>query len=141
MGGAQLDEQASMDAAIETILVVDDEVLVRMVIADHLRDCGFRVFEAGNGSEAIAVLSSGEPVDLVFSDVQMPECNGFELARWVRRERPDVKVMLTSGGVKAAETASDLCENGPLLGKPYDVGEVVRRIRSTLARETSSNDG
>ena len=119
----------------ETILVVDDEVLIRMVIAEHLRDCGYRVIEAGDGDEAIEVLQAEDRIDIVFSDIQMPNRNGFELAQWVRRERPGVKVILTSGGVKAAEVAHDLCENGPLISKPYTLDHVVARIRALLARD------
>ena len=119
----------------ETILVVDDEVLIRMVIAEHLRDCGYRVIEAGDGDEAIEVLQADDRIDIVFSDIQMPNRNGFELAQWVRRERPNVKVILTSGGVKAAEVAHDLCENGPLISKPYTLDLVVARIRALLARD------
>ena len=67
----------------QVILVVDDEVLIRSVIAEYLRECGFHVFEAADGSEAIEILQgAGMPIDLVFSDVQMPKLGGFELARW-----------------------------------------------------------
>lgn len=127
-------EEPAVETA-ETILVVDDEVLIRMVIAEHLRDCGFRVIEAGDGDEAIEVLQADDRIDIVFSDVQMPNRNGFELARWVRRERPGVKVILTSGGVKAAEVAHELCENGPLMTKPYNLDHVVARLRALLTRD------
>lgn len=129
-----MSDESAVDPA-ETILVVDDEVLIRMVIAEHLRDCGYRVIEAGDGDEAIDVLQADDRIDIVFSDVQMPNCTGFELARWVRRERPGVEVILTSGGVKAAEVAHELCENGPLLTKPYMLAEAVSRIKALLARD------
>lgn len=135
------DITAEAEPRVDTILVVDDEVLVRMVVADHLRDCGYRVIEAGNGREAITILQSDKAIDLVFSDIQMPEVSGFELAQWIRRERSDVKIILTSGGVKAAEAASDLCENGPLVTKPYELDDVVRRVRALLARDKAANEG
>src|SRR5262249_60223603 len=70
------------------ILFVEDEVLIRMAVADYLRDCGYRVIEAGNADEAIKVLCSNESVDVVCSDVQMPgSMDGFGLAQWIRRER------------------------------------------------------
>jgi len=120
-----------------TILVVEDEILVRMVIADYLRDCGYRVIEAGNVAEALTVLESSEPVHVVFSDVQMPgELDGFGLARWVRQNQPWVKVLLTSGNAKAAETASDLCGEGPLEAKPYQPQSVLDRIKRLLAENT-----
>lgn len=110
-------------------------MLIRMVIAEHLLDCGYWVIEAGDGNEAIEVLQTEDRIDIVFSDVQMPNRNGFELTRWVRCERPGVKVILTSGGVKAAEVAHELCEIGPLMTKPYDLDYVVARIQALLARD------
>ena len=100
-----------------------------------MRDCGCRVVEAGDGDEAIEILQADDRIDIVFSDVQMPNRTGFELAHWVRRERPAVKVILKVGGVKAAEVAHDLCESGPLMTKPYNLDHVVARIRAALARD------
>lgn len=118
----------------QTVLVVEDEVLVRMVIADYLRECGYHVVEAGSAAEAIIVLESPEPVDIVFSDVQMPgEMDGFGLARWVRQNRPNLKMLLTSGNARAADTAGDLCEEGPLEAKPYHPQTVLGRIQRLLA--------
>jgi CheY-like chemotaxis protein len=118
----------------ETILVVEDEVLVRMVIADYLRECGYRVIEAGSAEEAITVLTSPEPVDIVCSDVQMPgEMDGFGLATWIRRNQPWLKVLLTSGNARAATTAGDLCEEGPLEQKPYHPQTILTRIQQLLA--------
>jgi CheY-like chemotaxis protein len=117
-----------------TVLIVEDEVLIRMAIADYLRDCGYRVVEAGNGNEAVAVLTADPAVDVVFSDVNLPGIlNGFSLAQWVRRERPAVRIILTSGIAKSAREAHDLCEEGPLMEKPYEHREVERRIRMLLA--------
>jgi CheY-like chemotaxis protein len=130
----QRSARSACHALADTILVVDDEVLIRMVVAEHLRDCGYRVIEAGDGEEAIAVLQVDDRIDIVFSDIQMPKRNGFELAQWVRRERPGVQMMLTSGGIKAAEIAHDLCESGPLIDKPYDLAHIVNRIRALLGR-------
>ena len=116
------------------VLVVEDEVLVRMVIADYLRDCGYAVIEAGNAQEAVALFLADVEVDVVFSDVQMPgEMDGFGLARWVRQHRPGINVILTSGATRAADDAADLCDDGPLMQKPYDSGEVARRICQLLA--------
>lgn len=123
---------ADMAIPAATILVVDDEVLIRMVIADHLRECGYHVIEASDGSEAIAVLRAEPGIAIIVSDVQMPNCNGFELAQWVRRERPGVRIILASGAIRAAEAAHDLCIEGPILTKPYDLDAIVSRIRSLL---------
>jgi CheY-like chemotaxis protein len=119
-----------------TVLVVEDEVLVRLVIADYLRECGYRVHEAAHAAEAVAVLESGTvAIDIVFSDVQMPgEMDGFGLARWVRTHRPGVRVILTSSVERSADIAATLCEAGPLLEKPYEPQGVVDRIRQLIAK-------
>ena len=124
------------------VLVVEDEVLVRMVIADYLRDCGYAVIEAGSAKEAVALFEADVEVDVVFSDVQMPgEMDGFGLAHWVHRHRPDTEVILTSGAVKAADAAADLCDDGPLLQKPYDSDDVARRIRQLMAARARKGGG
>jgi CheY-like chemotaxis protein len=130
--------EVSPETRIQTVLIVEDEVLVRMVIADYLRECGYHVIEAGSAAEAITVLESTEPVDIVFSDVQMPgEMDGFGLATWVRRNQPRLKVLLTSGNSRAANVAGDLCEEGPLEDKPYHPQTILTRIQRLLAGEAS----
>ena len=117
------------------VLVVEDDVLVRTVVAAYLRECGFDVVEAGSADEAIRVLQADIGVDIVFSDVNMPgSMDGFGLAQWLRRERPGLKVILTSGAARTAKEAGDLCEHGPMLAKPYDHAELERHIRTLLAR-------
>jgi CheY-like chemotaxis protein len=122
------------DAA--TILVVEDEVLVRLVIAEYLRECGYKVHEAAHADEAIAVLQAPEvTVDIVFSDVIMPgTMDGFGLSQWVRDNRPGVEVILTSGIDRSADIAGMLCEAGPLLEKPYEPHRVVDRIKQLIAK-------
>ena len=122
--------------ALKSILVVEDEVLIRLAIAEYLRECGYKVHEATHATEALAVLESPEvSVDIVFSDVVMPgEMDGFGLARWVRTNRPGVEVILTSTVDRSAEVAGMLCEAGPLMKKPYEPQSVVERIKQLLAK-------
>jgi CheY-like chemotaxis protein len=118
----------------ETVLVVEDEVLVRMVISDYLRECGYKVIEATNADEALAVLQHLDVrVDILFSDIEMPgEMDGFALSTWVRRNRPDLEVILTGSVPRAANAAANLCDSGPL-SKPYEPQAVVERIRRLIA--------
>jgi len=117
-----------------TILVVEDEVLIRVVIAAYLQECGFKVLEAGTAAEAIQILDVDlTPVDLVFTDVKMPgDMDGFALAQWIRANRPGLHVVLTSGDEMKCKTAKDLCENEPFFAKPYDVAIVVTQIRALI---------
>src|SRR3546814_931318 len=81
-----------------TVLVVEDEVLIRLMVSDELRDAGFRVVEAANADDAMAYLQAGEPADLVFSDVRMPgSMDGIALAEKLRSDFPHVRIVLTSG--------------------------------------------
>ena len=122
-------------ADVETVLVVEDEVLVRLVIAGYLRDCGYRVIEAGNAAEALKVLEREDArVGVVLTDVEMPgEMDGFALARWLRRERPDIDVVMAGTPRRAADAAGELCEQGPASERPYEPAAVVDRIRQLLA--------
>ncbi len=80
---------ADPDREAATLLLVEDEVLIRLTVADYLRDCGYHVIEASNAQEALSVLTSDIDIDIVFSDVQMPgTIDGFGLARWGARSPP-----------------------------------------------------
>lgn len=118
----------------ETILVVEDDVLVRMPISQYLRDCGYKVIEAVNANEATAILlHHATVVDLVFSDIEMPgSIDGFGLAKWIREHRPGLDVILTGTLPRTVDCAKELCEQGPL-PKPYDAQVVHNHIRRLLA--------
>lgn len=119
-----------------TVLLVEDEPLIRLGVADYLRECGFRVLEAANADDAIAILTARDPefgIDVVFSDVRMPgKLDGFGLARWIRQNRPGLPVLLGSGDAKKADIASELCEQEGFFEKPYDLHKLVIRLRSML---------
>jgi CheY-like chemotaxis protein len=123
-----------VSAKIHTILVVDDEFLIREPLAEHLEGCGFKVFSVANAEEAIAVLRKpGAAIDLVFSDVNMPgPLNGFGLAKWIRSNMPDVFVILTSGDAMKEKAAKELCLEEPVVAKPYRLESVAAKIHSIL---------
>ena len=123
----------------QTILVVEDEVLVRMPIAQYLRDCGYKVIEASNADEAIQVLLHQEtPVDVVFSDVDMPGAvDGLELAKWIREHRSGLDVLLAGTVPRAVKSAENLCERGPA-PKPYEAQVVHNHIRRLLAARNAT---
>ena len=114
------------------ILLVEDEALIRTVVAEGLRDEGFTVIEAADASEALAVLAAGLPVDVLFTDVRMPgTMDGLALARVVMERRPDIAILVTSG--HHVERPAGLAE--PILPKPYLIPDAVRRVRRMLGRE------
>jgi CheY-like chemotaxis protein len=111
------------------VLVVEDEILVRLTIADYLRDAGYAVVEAANAMEAVAVFATGDPADIVFTDVQMPGAmDGLMLARWVHEHHPGIQVLVTSGD--AARSAG--LPDEAFFSKPYPLEEVASRIHSLL---------
>jgi CheY-like chemotaxis protein len=118
-----------------TVLLVEDEVLVRMPIAGYLRDCGYRVIEAADGEEAIVVLSSDElNVDIVFTAAELNEkMDGFALSQWIRSNQPHIMVVLAGTPKRIASLAGELCEEGPMLRKPYSVATIEGYIRNLLA--------
>jgi two-component system, response regulator PdtaR len=121
--------------AVPTIMVVEDDVLVRTVAGAFLREYGFDVIEAGRADEAVRVLSAGVRIDLVFSDVNMPgPMDGFALAAWLQQNHPHIKVILTTGAHATMERAGEIVKRGEVLAKPYRYEALLGRIREMLAR-------
>ena len=109
-----------------TILVVEDEVIVRMAFADALRDEGYNVIEAANGGEAREVLQTQFEIDLLITDIRMPgEPDGLALASSARERRSNLKVLISSSHVPAdrALVAADL-----ILQKPFRIDELVAAV-------------
>jgi CheY-like chemotaxis protein len=132
----------SKPARVETVLVLDDDVLIRMPICQYLRDCGYRVLEAASADEA-AVFMQKEDIhlDVILSDVEMPgKMNGFGFAQWARSVRPEVDIVLAGTPDRAVYAAHKLCEQGPMLMKPYDHEIVLDRIKRLLAARTSQGE-
>ena len=118
-----------------SVLVVDADIVSRHVIADYLRECGYAVVEAATIDEAFVALK--EPtlsIDVILCDVSaLGSKLGFELASWVRTNRPELEVRLAGGMEKAAQTAAELCESGPQLhksGSPEDIVDYIKRLRA-----------
>jgi CheY-like chemotaxis protein len=128
------DSASEPHAPPETILFVEDEALIRMDMAEFLRECGYRVHEAASASEAIEALQSKFAVDLVFTDINLPEgMHGVELAEWTVRNRPGVRVLITTGGAFRADVPPAM---GPILAKPYTGRDLLHRVRQTLAKRS-----
>jgi two-component system, response regulator PdtaR len=118
-----------------TILVVEDEPFIRLMMADALRAEGLEVVEAANADEAVTILDSGNPVDLVFADVRMPgTMDGIALIRRLRETRPELKLVVGSA-FSPDWPSPDLVD--AFIGKPYDVPRTVNRLKALLSCQTS----
>ncbi len=113
-----------------TILVVEDELLIRLSIADALRDVGFEVVEAATADEALTIVNGGTPIHLVFTDVRMPgTMDGIALMSLLRQMRPELKLAVASG-YSPDWPSPNLAD--AFIGKPYDVARAVNRIKALL---------
>ena len=112
------------------VLIVEDELLLRMNAIDMIKSAGFEVVEAANADEAIEILEVRRDITVVFTDIQMPgSMDGLKLARAVRGRWPPIKIVATSGLVDVGE--KDLPEGGRFLAKPYrseDLAEMLREL-------------
>ena len=126
--------QPEMRGAQEIVLVVEDDRLVRSYVLTQIESLGYTTLSANNGGEALAVLDSGAPVDLLFTDVIMPGAmNGRDLATEAARRRPGLRVLFTSGYTDDAIDQDGKLEQGILfLAKPYSRAELARMLRIAL---------
>ena len=120
-----------VDNAPVAILVVEDDILVRMIASDILTDAAFRVMEAHDAQEAMTLLEARADVRVVFTDWNMPgEIDGLGLARLVCRRWPDVGVIVTSGKMRPAP--GDLPAGVRFIAKPYPPSALIEEIEAML---------
>ncbi len=121
----------ALDSAI--VLVVEDEVLIRMAVADALRDEGFVVIEASHPLEAVRAVNGGLRPDVLFTDIRMPgDMDGVALAGALQARLPELRVFIASGHEKGVRKAPHL-QN--FIVKPYEPTEVAKRIRFELEEQ------
>jgi CheY-like chemotaxis protein len=120
-------------AAGETILLVEDEDVVRDLVAGKLRELHYRVREARDGHAGLAAIQSTEPIDLVVSDIGLPGLTGLQMVEVGRRHRPDLKVLFMTGYAETMPEDWSLDANTDLLAKPFAFDTLVQRMRALLA--------
>ncbi|NQU57588.1 MAG: PAS domain S-box protein [Rhodospirillales bacterium] len=130
---------APLPGGSDTILIVDDEEHLMDVATQHLENLGYKIFKAANSVQALEILERENKIDLMFSDVVMPDSlNGYQLAANAVNQHPELKVLLTSGYTALDDNkkgcSKELSErlNADLLGKPYTEKELALRIRKVL---------
>ncbi|HEX3919544.1 MAG TPA: response regulator [Caulobacteraceae bacterium] len=113
------------------VLVVEDEVLIRLMLADSLREAGCEVVEAASGDEALSVLHAAAAMDVMITDVRMPgRTDGLALASQMRSRQPEMKIIVTSGHACCDASLVD-----GFLPKPYGLADIVERVRRLAGRD------
>ncbi len=117
----------------ETILVVEDDTLVRNYVLTQLHSLGYVTLDAGNTTEALAIVNAGHSFDLLFTDVIMPGLNGRQLANEILKIRPEMKLLFTSGYTENAIIHHGRLDEGVLLlAKPYRKSDMAIMMRKAL---------
>lgn len=115
----------------ETIMIVEDELFVRMIGADALAQAGYQVIEAGSADEALRLLEQASDVNVLFTDIRMPgSMDGLALAAAVHRRWPGIRILVTSGDTRPSSDA--LPDDGRFLAKPYRFDTLSRELSSLL---------
>ena len=115
------------------VLVVEDEMLLRMRAVDMVEDAGFTSVEAVDADEAVAILESRSDIALLFTDIQMPgSMDGLGLAHAVHARWPPIKIILVSGQLKLADI--DIPANSRFFGKPLVSGEMIAELQNMIGR-------
>ena len=131
MSAARAAEHA---ATGETVLVVEDEPVVRGVILEMLAEQGYRTLQAVDGPSGLKILRSGARIDLLVTDVGLPGMNGRQLADQARETRPDLKILFITGYAESVVIADGFLQPGmDMITKPFDLDNLSRRIRGMVS--------
>ena len=115
------------------VLVVEDEMLLRMRAVDMVEDAGYTSVEAVDADEAVAILENRSDIALMFTDIQMPgSMDGLKLAHTVRERWPPIKIILVSGQVKPATI--DIPADSRFFGKPLEAKVMIAQIQSMIGQ-------
>jgi hypothetical protein len=125
---------ADCAATGETVLVVEDEPVVRGVILEMLAEQGYRMLEAVDGPSGLDMLRGGQRIDLLITDVGLPGINGRQLADQAREIRPGLKVLFITGYAGSAATSHGFLQPGmEMITKPFDLDHLAQRIRTMVS--------
>jgi len=129
---AEASKQKSFLPGTETLLLVEDDADVRRLICELLSNRGYRVLEAANGKEALRMIDAVRGLNLLITDVVMPDMSGTELSRQLRRNFPDLRVLYISGSSES-EVPGDLDGSfAEFLQKPFTPEDLARKVRVAL---------
>lgn len=138
MGGVAVDDLSVAPMLLRqragiTVMIVEDEPSVRMLIGDVLTELGYDFVEAANGDAALPILRSGQRIDLLVSDVGLPGMNGRQLAEMARAIRPGLKVLFVTGYAEGAVVRSGFLDEGmDMVAKPFSVDVLGKKIMNMV---------
>ena len=116
---------------VPNVLVVEDEMLLRMRAVDMVEDAGYTSVEAVDADEAVTILEARSDIALLFTDIQMPgSMDGLRLAHAVHERWPPIKIILVSGALKLAN--SDIPANSRFFGKPLEAKEMIAEMQEMI---------
>jgi CheY-like chemotaxis protein len=119
----------------ETILVVEDDTTVRLLMTEVLRTLGYRYLEAGDAQAAIQLLAADTPIDLLITDVGLPNMNGRQLAEIAREHRPALKVLFVTGYAQNAMVRGGFLAPGmEMINKPFALDVLSAKISEMIER-------
>jgi CheY-like chemotaxis protein len=128
-----IDVMPDVMAPAPVILIVEDDLFLRMLAVEFVNDAGFETLEACDADEAIAILESRSKIAVLFTDINMPgSMDGLKLARVVSNRWPAVEILIASGRVRLRR--ADLPPNGRFLGKPYLAAAMIAELHSLVGR-------
>jgi PAS domain S-box-containing protein len=128
-------QQPAPAATGETVVVVEDDPAVRMLVLDLLRELGYQAFEAEDAKTALPLLESDLRVDLLVTDVGLPGMNGRQLAEIARQHRPGLKILFMTGyAQKAAERQGFLEDGMDMVAKPFAIELLANKIRTMISQ-------
>ncbi len=126
-------DQGAAITAKGTVLVVEDEVLVQMLVLEVLDELGVTALEASDGPSALEILARPQVIDLLVTDVGLPGMNGRQLAEAARELRPELKVLFVTGyAEKAADSAAFLGPGMEMITKPFALEQLSRKVAEML---------
>jgi len=133
-GPASAAATAERSATGETVLVVEDEPVVRAVILEMLVEQGYRTLEAVDGPSGLRILQGNEQIDLLVTDVGLPGINGRQLADQARETRPGLKILFVTGYAESVAIADGFLQPGmEMITKPFDLDNLSRRVRAMVS--------
>ena len=129
---------------VKTVVLVDDEDLVRRLVSRVLQKEGYRVIEVGTAEEGLEIVNNGEAIDLLLTDVTLPGMNGVELGRRALEKRRDLKLICMSGSGEeeiVTELLARAAGAAAFLGKPFSNGKLLETVGGMLDGASASSNG